>query len=49
MKEAAAATKATEAAEGEAAAADTVETVARTVSREGPRLAREQVGEVVVK
>ena len=48
MKEAAAATKATEAAEGEAAA-DTVETVARTVSREGPRLAREQVGEVVVK
>jgi len=43
VKEAAAATKATEAAEGETAAADTVETVGRTVSREEARLAREQV------
>jgi len=43
VKEAAAATKAKENAEGEAAAAETVETVARTVSREEARLAREQV------
>ena len=49
MKEAAAATKATEAAEGETAAADTVETVGRTVSREEARLAREQVGGKVVR